>query len=182
VQNHGVWSEQILYNFTGAEGTSPVARLIVDAAGNLYGTARSGGTSNSATCPSGCGSVFELSPPTVSGNPWQETTLYKFGGGTDGGSPYTAVLQDKLGRLYGTTSAGGTNDQTTDNGTVFRLSPPTVEGGSWTETLLHVFGGTTSSDGSFPAGDLILINGAGLFGTTLEGGTMNAGAVFNVVP
>jgi len=181
-QDHGVWSEQILYNFSGAEGANPMGRLIYDSAGNLYGTARSGGDVNSATCSLGCGAVFELSPPVTPGDPWVETTLYKFSGGRDGGSPYTAVLRDKLGRLYGTSTAGGANNSnnTGDNGTVFRLSPPVVPGDSWKETLLHVFHGASSNDGSFPAGDLILINGSGLFGTTLEGGSTNSGTVFNI--
>ena len=184
VQNHGVWSEQILYSFLGPEGSAPLAALIFDNAGNLYGTVRSGGISNDAICSLGCGAVFELSPPVIPGDPWMETTLYQFTGGKDGGSPYTGVLRDSLGRLYGTASVGGMNNfmGTGDNGTVFRLSAPTVPGNAWTETLLHVFRGTTFADGSFPAGDLILINGAGLFGTTLEGGAMNAGSVFNVVP
>ena len=182
VQNQGVWSEQILYSFTGAEGANPIGRLIYDSAGNLYGTARSGGNVNNATCSLGCGAVFEISPPVTPVDPWTETTLYKFTGGGDGGSPYTAVLRDSLGRLYGTSTTGGANnwDNTGDNGTVFRLSPPTVPGDSWKETLLHVFHGATSNDGSFPAGDLILINGSGLFGTTLEGGSTNSGTVFNI--
>jgi uncharacterized repeat protein (TIGR03803 family) len=138
VQNQGVWSEQILYNFTGAEGANPIGRLIYDSAGNLYGTARSGGNVNSATCSLGCGAVFEISPPTKSGDPWTETTLYKFTGGGDGGSPYTAVLRDTLGRLYGTSTAGGANNwnATGDNGTVFRLSPPVIPGDTFfTEQL-----------------------------------------------
>ena len=180
----GVWNEKILYNFTGSEGAVPLASLIVDPAGNLYGTARSGGIANTATCPLGCGAVFELSPPTNPGDPWTETTLYQFTGGPDGANPYTAVLRDSLGRLYGTASAGGANNfsGTGDNGTVFRLSAPVIPGNAWKETLLHVFGGTTTADGSFPAGDLILVNGFGLYGTTLEGGATNAGSVFNVVP
>ena len=181
---HGVWNEQVLYNFTGSEGATPLARLIFDSTGNLYGTARSGGIANSAICPLGCGAVFELSPPVVPTDPWTETTLYQFTGGSDGGIPYTAVLRDTLGRLYGTASSGGANNwqDTGDNGTVFRLNPPTYPGGPWTQTLLHVFHGSFTSDGSFPAGDLILINGSGLFGTTLEGGSTNSGSVYNIAP
>jgi len=184
VQNHGVWSEKILYSFAGNEGADPLGALIFDSTGNLYGTVRSGGTPNLASCPLGCGAVFELSPPAVPGDPWLETTLYQFTGGKDGGSPFTAVLRDALGRLYGTASVGGMNNfmNTGDNGTVFRLSPPTNPGDPWNINVLRAFRGTASADGSFPAGDLILINGSGLFGTTLEGGATNSGAVFNLIP
>ena len=76
LQTNGTWTENILYNFPGGSGgASPLGGLISDSAGNLYGTVRAGGTTNS-DCFDGCEAVFELSPPAVTGNPWQETTLY----------------------------------------------------------------------------------------------------------
>jgi uncharacterized repeat protein (TIGR03803 family) len=88
--------ETVLYNFTGgADGGYPYAGVIRDSAGNLYGTTDSGGTSNA-------GVVFKVSP---SG---QETVLYNFTGGADGGYPRAGVIQDSSGNLYGTTLEGGT--------------------------------------------------------------------------
>jgi uncharacterized repeat protein (TIGR03803 family) len=181
---NGVWGEQILYNFTGSEGSVPVGVLIFDTAGNLFGTMREGGIVNSSVCPSGCGGIFELSPPAKKGLPWQENTLYQFTGGTDGACPYTGVIRDKLDELYGTTSEGGmSNAQGNGNdGSVFRLKPPAVAGGPWKYVLLRDFQGTSFGDGSFPTGDLTLTDASGLFGTTLEGGVNNDGTVFNLVP
>jgi len=184
LQKEGVWYERILYNFTGTEGAAPVGTVIFDDAGNLFGTMREGGITNTADCPYGCGGIFELSPPVKKGGLWLETTLYQFTGDGDGACPYAGVIRDKLDDLYGTASVGGMNNLTGtgNNGTVFKLKPPTVAAGPWTKVVLRDFRGTTFLDGSFPAGDLILIDGSGLFGTTLEGGTTNAGTVFNLVP
>src|SRR5580700_3654958 len=103
----------------------------------------------------------------MTGDPWQETTLYAFTGGTDGGSPVGGVVRDKLGNAYGTTSVGGVKNtnSTGNNGVIFELSPPAVAGGAWTESVLHAFGGSTLSDGRQPVDDLILVNGR-LYGTT----------------
>jgi uncharacterized repeat protein (TIGR03803 family) len=179
VSENGTWTENILYNFTGAEGYQPASALIFDSAGNAYGvTARGGGSSN---CQEGCGVVFELSPPAA-GDSWQETTLYRFTGGHDGSLPVDALIRDKSGNLYGTAVQGGLNNKrASNNGTVFKVSPPTVSGGAWTEIDLHAFAGSTSGDGSEPYGGLILVKGR-FFGTTYQGGTSNSGAVFALSP
>ncbi len=179
VRKNGSWSENVLYDFTGSDGSDPTGGLISDSAGNVYGTVHSGGTGN---CIGYCGAVFELSPPAVSGNPWQLTTLYSFTGGTDGAPPAAALLRDTSGNLYGTAGAGGRKNQyTSNNGTVFKLSPPAVAGGAWTETVMHAFGGTVIGDGTLPLSELILVKGA-YFGTTYQGGSLNFGTVFGVVP
>src|SRR5437660_644348 len=69
-RRNGNWSEGVLYNFTGSEGSRPVGGLISDSAGNLYGTVHAGGNSY---CISGCGAVFGLAPPSRYGNPGPET-------------------------------------------------------------------------------------------------------------
>jgi uncharacterized repeat protein (TIGR03803 family) len=90
--------ETILHSFTGgADGGLPSAGLIRDSAGNLYGTTTGGGIGN---CPLGCGVVFMLDPAG------QETVLYSFTGGSDGGEPYAGVIRDPAGNLYGTTYSG----------------------------------------------------------------------------
>ena len=175
VQQNETWIENILHTFVCSDGAQAVAGMIVDSAGNFYGTGRSGGSTNN-------GVVFELSPPAVSGDPWQETTLYSFTGHYDGGLPYGGVIRDSKGNLYGTASGGGfNNNQSRNNGTVFRLSPPTVSGRAWKEGVLHAFTGATSGDGAEPLGNLLLYKGA-FYGTTLGGGSPGPGTVFSVVP
>jgi uncharacterized repeat protein (TIGR03803 family) len=91
-------NETVLHSFVGgSDGSYPVAGLIADAAGNMYGTSRFGGA-NSA------GTVFKL---TQSGSTWSETVIYSFAGGNDGSSPAAALIMDKAGNLYGTTRLGG---------------------------------------------------------------------------
>jgi uncharacterized repeat protein (TIGR03803 family) len=175
VPKNGVWIQDILYNFNSAiEGGAPDGGLIIDSAGNLYGMLYDGGNAN--CFGSGCGAVFELSPPTVAGGPWKETTLHTFTGGQDGGTLFGQLTRDKLGNLYGTASDGGLHGQ----GTVFKLKPPAVSGGAWTEVTLHAFGGAPD-DGGFPGDNkLLLLSGKGLYGTTYAGGSLGFGTVFNL--
>src|SRR5580698_8992210 len=82
---------QTLHSFTGGkDGAEPVASLVADAAGNLYGTTTIGGANTNCLGgpEKGCGVVFELSPPHTIGGVWQETILYRFSGGADGASPW----------------------------------------------------------------------------------------------
>lgn len=172
-ESNGVWSEQVLHNFTFAEGGAPIGNLIFDAAGNIYGTTF---TSDNPYCQYGCGAVFKLSPPEVTGDPWQETTLYSFTGGKDGGNPQGGLTQDANGDLFGTTLLGGTG-----NGVVFKLAAPKIPGANWKYLVLHTFAGAPN-DGSGPVGKLLLIKGKGLYGVTSLGGADNNGTVFNLVP
>ncbi len=92
--------ETVLYSFTGQhiDGADPASRLIFDSQGNLYGTTVYGGAGTGPSCVGfGCGTVFKLTP---SG---QETVLYSFNGGVDGWNPYSGLIFDSLGNLYGTT-------------------------------------------------------------------------------
>lgn len=137
----GNWTEKILHSFgsNGADGAGPEAGLIMDSAGNLYGTTSYGGTFFSGT-------VFELTRRPPRGE-WTERVLYSFRynyNGTDGASPYGGLVLDTAGNLYGTTVQGGTNDR----GTVFELQ---ASGGRWSEKILHNFG--SGSDGWGPWGD-----------------------------
>lgn len=106
-------TETVLYSFTGlADGAGPLAGLVRDKAGNLYGTTNQGGNL-SCKAPSGCGVVFKVDPAGV------ETVLHSFTGGADGSVLYGDLVQDKAGNLYGTTSNGGASGV----GTVFKLTP-----------------------------------------------------------
>ncbi len=164
----GRWTETVLHKFNGDDGRYPRAGLILDAAGNLYGTAFQGGPNCGA---SGCGTVFELSPGAGS---WTETTLYNFQDPPDANEPEAPLILDSAGNLYGTTTAGGSYY----NGTVFALSPKL--GGGWTETVLFSFDRLIS--GERPMSGLILDRAGDLYGTTSIGGTYYAGLVYELTP
>jgi uncharacterized repeat protein (TIGR03803 family) len=161
----GTWTETILHGFLSNtnDGITPNAGVILDSAGNLYGTTTGGGVY-------GYGTAFELSPKTGGG--WTETVLYSFGDTTnDGQAPYADLIFNG-GNLYGTTAAGGPSD----GGTAFEL---VSTAGSWTETVLYSF---SDGDGGGPEGGVIFDTTGNLYGTTTYGGTNDAGTVFEVTP
>lgn len=164
----GEWTETVLHHFgDGTDGFNPVGTLVLDAAGNLYGSTNWGGAFKN-------GMVFELSP--TAGGIWAETVLHDFTG-IDGSAPENAALLfDPAGNLYGTTAGGG--DSTNCNqgcGTVFKLTR--AGDGSFTESVLHSF---NNSDGSTPSAGLILDTHGNLYGTTFTGGLYGDGTVFAI--
>jgi uncharacterized repeat protein (TIGR03803 family) len=178
---------KVLWSFTGYpnDGEFPVANLIMDKSGNLYGTTKGGGSY-------GYGTVFKLSPNQD--GTWTEAILYSFctqninNRCQDGGSPQAGLGFDAQGNLYGTTVYGGTVLCFQDSegcGTVFELSP---QGGSWTETVLYSFctnkGNNVCLDGNLPLSQLTLDSSGNLYGTTEYGGTGTsaAGTVFELSP
>jgi uncharacterized repeat protein (TIGR03803 family) len=178
----GSWTFTTLYSFTlgGIDGSTPVAGLIRDAAGNLYGTALQGGNSHCTANSGNCGTVFELSPDSSGG--WTYTALHAFRG-TDGAAPRASLLLDSAGNLYGTTSLGG--DIVPDFsgcGVIFKLSPNSS--GGWTEVLLRVLPATTGCgtfSGYQPYSDVVFDGAGNLYGTTLYGGT-GYGVVYKLSP
>ena len=176
----GGWSETVLHSFKGplTDGSGPLGSLIITNSGTLYGTTEYGGTITSA-CSAGCGTVFALSPPTVTGGAWTENVVYRFTGlNGDGSAPYGGVVLGQGGVLYGTTSGSGSGGK----GTVFALTPPAHPGGAWTETVLHKFMGLGDQDGAIPTSALIIGAGGVLFGTTNYGGTTGYGTAFAMTP
>lgn len=157
------WTETVLHNFSGSDGAAPqLGNLVFDAAGNAYGTTSGGGAH-------GEGVVFELSR---SGSSWTQNVLYSFAGGNDGAIPYSGVILDAAGNLYGTTTLGGAHSL----GAVYELSPSPS---GWSETILHSFGG---SDLSFtPYGGLVFDPQGNLYGTAY-GGPNQGGTVYELVP
>jgi uncharacterized repeat protein (TIGR03803 family) len=164
-------TEKILYTFTGqSDGGMPVAGLISDSQGNLYGTASGGGIGS--FCRS-CGTVFELSPEP--NGAWAQKVLYTFDGDPDGSNPASKLTFDGKGNLYGTTELGGLNSA----GTVFELIPGT--GGTWTEKILHSFSFT--GDGCVPSNNGVVIDGDGnLYGYTQSCGSHGFGTAYKLAP
>ncbi len=171
----GRWIQTVLYQFLGgpSDGAVPKAPPILDSAGNIYGTTTSGGQY-------GHGAIFQLSPPPQQGQLWTETGLHLFGAEpNDGIEPLAGLAFGPNGTLAGTTSLGGTFQA----GTVFGLAPPAESGGQWGYKVLYSFG-ANSSDGMSPYSNLTLLTsktGTVAYGTTLVGGTSNAGTVFQLV-
>jgi hypothetical protein len=168
----GGWIETVLHSFQGSDGAFPMAGLVADGAGNLYGTTSQGGLGGCSGY--GCGAVFELSPPVAPEGNWTYTLLYSFTGKSDGAQPQGTLIFDKLGNLYGTTSQGAKKA-----GTVFELSPP-AGGGAWTETTLHQFD-PSLGDGGNPMAALVFDGAGNLYGTTTQGG-VGLGTVFQLKP
>jgi len=184
----GAWKETVLHTFTGgADGGLSSAPLVIKG-GVLYGTTSQVDSfyQGNNGCSWGCGTVFELAPPAVTGAAWTETVLYHFqpaptppGYSYDGSAPVGGVVFGPHGALYGATSYGGPFA----TGTIFELAPPAAPGGTWTESVLYEieFDAATGGYTSFPstplAGLTVGKNGV-LYGTT----TGDAGMVFQLKP
>jgi uncharacterized repeat protein (TIGR03803 family) len=147
----------VLYSFHGATGEYPLAALIVDPEGNLYGTTQNGGAH-------GFGTVFEI---TNAGN---EIVLHSFSREPDGRFPLSSLVLDMAGNLYGTTTRGGSSGY----GTVFKVEEATGK-----ETVLYSFKGI-KGDGSYPSAGLVLDSAGNLYGTTQEGGEADFGTIFKL--
>jgi len=164
-------TERVTHNFVPTNsGASPESTLVFDRAGNLYGTASSGG---SYSCDIGCGVVFQLTPNPGGG--WSYHAIHAFRGGTDGAYPSfsSGLVIDPSGNVYGTTFQGGTYG----DGCVFEVSP-TSDGG-WHETVIQSFNSPNGPSG--PSG-LAMDASGNLYGTTPGGGTNGLGTVYELSP
>lgn len=178
------WTLTTLYSFCAqdkcADGEFPVAGLVQDSAGNLYGTTETGGGGD-CNQGFGCGAVFELSP---NGKKWSYRVLHSFCYACgDGVFPAAGLILDTSGNLYGATEAAGPDNE---RGIVFRLSP-NANRSKWKEKILHVFTGTPDGDG--PITRLAyqgqetgaLYDGSSpLYGATATGGAANRGGVYEL--
>ena len=154
----------VLYGFAGElNGSHPQAGVIRDSAGNLYGTTRGGGVPGTR-CPTstfGCGVVYKVDTTG------QETVLYKFTGGADGGNPAAGVVRDSAGNLYGTTVYGGSANA----GVVYKLDT------AGNQTAIYTW--TGGADGLYP--NAVIRDPEGnLYGTTVFGGAADAGVVYKL--
>ena len=159
------WTETPLYQFSGSsDGANPgYGQLTFDQAGNLYGTTIFGGVNAR-------GVVYELTP---SGSGWTERAIHTFSGSSDGENPYSSVIFDPAGNLYGTAFQGGAHGY----GAVFQLTP---SGSGWTEKTLYAF--QNLSDGGQPFGGVVLDNAGNLYAATSSGGSGNGGTVYQLIP
>src|SRR6266446_3218542 len=161
------WIHTVLYSFTGgADGGEPYKGVTLDAQGNLYGTAVTGGTGG---CEGGCGVAYKL---THSGGNWNFTVIHTFTGGTDGSSGSAGRLLLHAGRLYGVATTGGANGK----GTAYELKPS--HAGEWTLKTIYAFQG--QPDAGFPYGGLLLGTSGKLYGTTYYDGANNLGSVYEL--
>jgi uncharacterized repeat protein (TIGR03803 family) len=163
----GGWVHTVLYSFTGgADGGEPYKGVTIDSAGNLYGTAVTGG---SGSCEGGCGVVYEL---THSGGTWTQTVIHAFTG-ADGSGPGSRVTLDGRGNIYGMTPTGGADGL----GTIYQLHPRS--NGSWAFRVIHDF--TGGSDGSSGSAGRMVFRGGSLYGAATTGGA-GYGTIFELRP
>jgi uncharacterized repeat protein (TIGR03803 family) len=157
----GKWKEKVLYSFAGGtDGANPLAGLIMDTAGNLYGTTPNGGTETGT----GTGTVFELSP---SGGGWTEQVIYDLNITTCGIRPNAAGLaMDHTGNIFGAVSS-----------IAFELSPN--GDGGWNPAVIHTFSGPP--DGACAVGTVVLSSTGNLYGATYSGGRKGNGVIYRLL-
>ena len=165
--SNGTWTKTTLYSFQGGDndGMEPMSPLVIDQAGNLYGTTPYG-VGTGCIYGFGCGAVFELTP---SGSGWTETILHVFTGGSDGGYPFAGLIFDASGNLYGAASYGPGDF---GYGTLFELMPQ--QGGGWNFSVPYTFNGQAESPGP------LTIDAAGNLYGNAGGGEGGSGVVYRL--
>jgi len=179
----GDWTESVLHTFgqVQGDGTGVDFDLLLDPAGNIYGTTTNGGNGLPICSGSGgCGIAFKLAPN--GDGTWSERVLHSFAAfQNDGQTPDGGLVRDRAGNLYGVTAAGGGGSACPGHGcgTVYKLSQD--KSGHWHETLLHAF--VNPRYGASPSGNLMFDRGGNLYGTTAYGGQFcNCGVVYKLIP
>jgi uncharacterized repeat protein (TIGR03803 family) len=166
----GSWNRVAVHEFHGTpDGSLPESLPVLTASGKLFGTTWSGGVMN-------LGTVFASIPPATADGSWTTKILYSFGSFRgDGLNPNNGMISAH-GSLFGVTSGGGIGRR----GTVFMLTPPAAPSGSWTEKVLYSF--NALPDAAFPSSPLTIDANGNLFGTALQGGANNLGAIYEISP
>src|SRR6266446_6587638 len=163
------WAHTVLYSFTGgADGGEPYKGVTLDAQGNIYGTAVTGGSGN---CEGGCGVAYKL---TNSGGTWTQTVIHSFTGGNDGSGPGSRLTVDHRGNLYGMAPTGGANGL----GTIYQIHQNGT--GNWVLRVIHTF--TGGADGATGSAGKMLLHGGYLYGAATAGGIYGNGTAFQLTP
>jgi uncharacterized repeat protein (TIGR03803 family) len=179
VKGQRAWKELVLHTFPSftkgiPDGASPQGQMAFDSSGDLFGTAKYGGTS---TKQYGDGVVWELTPPAGGRGAWKESILYRFRGHPGGSNPAAGLSRSADGSLWGTTNAGGTSNL----GTVFKLTRPRSGKPPWNEQVVYSFVGGKS--GANPGSNGVTIYGKDfLVGMTVHGGNKDNGVVYELTP
>jgi uncharacterized repeat protein (TIGR03803 family) len=165
----GPWKEKIVHSFGTVTNDVSTPNQGVFIAPEGFYSVDQGGANNTG--------AFYLLSPAAGGASFTQHILYSFGalGSGDGADPAGGLVRDSKGNFYGVTGQGGANNL----GAVYELSPPKSKGGAWTESVIFSFDGT---NGTLPAGPLLLGTGGILYGTTNGGGDSGAGLVFQLTP
>jgi uncharacterized repeat protein (TIGR03803 family) len=165
-KTNNTWAESVVYSFTNSgDGSHPWAGVTFDSAGNLFGTTSDGGAF-------GFGTVYELSP---SGSGWTLRTIYSFQGQADGGIPYSGLIFDQAGNMWGATTTFGSGN----GGTVFELTP---SGNNWNFNTIHSFAGPNGGFYPGPVSNLASDGRGSIYGTTHVDGLFNYGSIFKLTP
>jgi uncharacterized repeat protein (TIGR03803 family) len=171
----------VLHAFNGADGFLPAGGLLFDAAGNLYGSTQHGG--GGTPFDSGYGVIFELRPGVRGRRLFSVIHFFTGSTASAGILPVGTMAIDMSGNLYGTTFNGGNLNHKCifgynyGCGVVFELASGSHH--AWKYSLLHSFNG--KPDGVLPTGVVMSADGK-LYGTTIGGGAMGLGSVFEVTP
>lgn len=160
----GQWQLRTLYAFKDQpDGALPYSGLSFDNFGNLYGTTYYAGAND-------VGTVYKLKRDS-----WTETVLYSFKGGTDGADPISGLVFDASGNMYGTTSAGGASCSC---GVIFKMTRAAT--GGWSESVVYRFPGAPQAGTAYNG--LVGDTAGNFYGTTVNGGSANDGAVYEFTP
>ena len=167
----GNWNEAVIYSFKSVtDGWGPIGGVVLDGAGNVYGTTAAGGNTSCS-----CGTAFELSPN--SSGTYTKKTIHNFSGAAGSQlATLAAMVFDSHGNLYGTTPFGNGNINVSNAGTVYRLSPSSS---GWTYNVLYGF---PASDGDEPLAGPTFDSAGNLYGTTATGGSSGVGTVYELLP
>ncbi len=161
------WQSVLMHTFVQKNDGCPTGNMVLDKAGNAYGVTQNGGAD-------GWGSIYQLSP---SGGSWTETILYSFQGSSDGGAPYSGMIFDKAGNLYGTATARGGAGCGQGCGTVYELS---LSQSGWTYKVIYTF--TGGNDGGQPTAGLVGDKSGNLYGAAESFGANGGGTIFELSP
>jgi uncharacterized repeat protein (TIGR03803 family) len=168
-KSHNRWTENLLYSFPTLDGEPSPGGVILDQAGNLYGTDEGGGHS--------AGVVYSLTKSSTL--PWTFHNVHIFiGAPSDGAAADNPLVFDQAGNLYGATVYGGNNACVYGCGVAYKLSPNSD--GTWTETIIHWFSG--GIDGANPSTRLTLDAAGNIYGCTKNGGALGYGTIFKLAP